>query len=280
MKARIIEIIGPPGVGKSTIYQSLCKTWKPGFPWVYPDVLMTSKLDFYSFRKWLIFNLRIKLGKRLTKTIPVDYGMRFAGQQQDLANFCWKYITDIQFYDDEEINKRFRSAYFLFKTFCTYQAILENGPAKPCIVEEGFLQKSFIIKDKEEDDQEMNELLDEYLRLIPLPHAIIYIDTPDSKEIVKRLRGRSKVIASHNGKDDDALLRDIENWQQVQQNILEKLQNGGVQIVRINGKAPVKDNVFILKELLKKMSNTPRSAPANGRNETMLNLSKAVKQIF
>jgi deoxyadenosine/deoxycytidine kinase len=280
MKPRIIEIIGPPGVGKSTIYQSLCKKWKPGSQWVYPDVLLTSKLDFYSFRKWLIFHVRIMLGKRLTKTIPVDYGLRFAGQQQDLAKFCWEYITDIQFYDDEEIDKRFRSAYFLFKTFCTYQAILEQVPAKPCIIQEGFLQKSFFIRNEDDDEQLMNELLNKYLGLIPLPHTIIYIDTPDRKEIVKRLRGRSKVIASHFGKDDAALLLDIEKWQQAQQNILEKLQNAGVQIVRINGKAPVKENVLIIKELLKKMDDAPSTGPVMAVNGLKLNLLKAVKQIF
>jgi thymidylate kinase len=206
--------------------------------------------------------------------------VRFARQQQNLAKFCWKYITEMQFYDDEEINMRFRSAYFLFKTFCTYQVILEKTPDKPCIIQEGFLQKSFFISDEEKDDQEMNELLNEYVRLIPLPHAIIYIDTPDRKEIVKRLRGRSKVIASHHGKDEAALLRDIEKWQQAQQNILEKLQNAGVQIIRINGKAPVKENVFIIRELLKKMNNAPNAVHVNVRNGAMLNLLSAVKQII
>jgi len=263
MKTKIIEIIGPPGVGKSTIYQSLCKTWKPGSPWVYPDVLLTSKPAFFSFRKRLVYNLSLLLGKKLTKTIPVEFGLRFAGQQQDLANFCWAYIADIQFYEDRDINKRFRSAYFLFKTFCTYQAILEKTPAKPCIVQEGFLQKSFFIKDKDDDDEMINELLNDYLRLIPLPYAIIYIDTPDSKEIVKRLRGRSKTIVSHYGKDDTALQRDIETWQHAQQKILEKLKKAGVLIVTINGMAPVKENVTTIKELLKQIDDVREAGPAN-----------------
>jgi adenylate kinase family enzyme len=279
MKPKIIEIIGPPGVGKSTIYQSLCKTWKPGSQWVYPDVLI-SRFDLFSFRKRLIFHLRIALGEKLTKTVPVDYGLRFAGQQQDLAKFCWKYLSEIQFYDDGEVDKRFRSAYFLFKIFCTYQAIIEKAPAKPCIIEEGFLQKSFFIRNEEVDEQLINELLNKYLLLIPLPHAIIYIDMPDRKEIVKRLRGRSKTIASHHGKDDDALLRDIEKWQQAQQHILEKLQNAGVQIVRINGKVPVKENVFIIKELLKKIDDASKAGIVNARNGFKGNLLKTMKQIF
>jgi adenylate kinase family enzyme len=263
MKTKIIEIIGPPGVGKSTIYQSLCKTWKPGSPWIYPDVLLTARPGFFSFRKRLIYNLSLLLGKKLIKTVPVDYGVRFAGQHQDLAKFCWEYIAEIQFYEDRDIDKRFRSAYFLFKTFCTYQAIFEKAPAKPCIIQEGFLQKSFFIRDKEEDDQLINELLNNYLQLIPLPYAIIYIDTPDSKEIVKRLRGRSKTIVSHYGKDDTALQRDVEKWRHAQQKILEKLKQAGVMIVQINGKQSVKENVTIIKELLKDIDDAREAGPAN-----------------
>ncbi len=263
MKTKIIEIVGPPGVGKSTIYQSLCKTWKPGSPWVYPDVLLTAKPGFFSFRKWLVYNLSLLLGKKLIKTVPVDYGVRFAGQQQGLAKFCWEYLAEIQFYEDRDINKRFRSTYFLFRTFCMYQAILEKAPAKPCMIEEGFLQKSFFVRDKEADDQLINELLNNYLQLIPLPYAIIYMDTPDSKEIVKRLRGRSKTIVSHYGIDDTALQRDVERWRHAQQKVLEILKKAGVLIVQINGMAPVKENVTIIKKLLKEIDDAREGSPAN-----------------
>jgi adenylate kinase family enzyme len=263
MKTKIIEIIGPPGVGKSTIYQSLCKSWKPGSPWVYPDVLLTTRPGFFSFRKWLVYKLSMLLGKKLIKTIPVDYGVRFAGQQQELAKFCWEYLAEIQFYEDRDINKRFRSTYFLFRTFCMYQVILEKAPAKPCIIQEGFLQKSFFIRDKEEDDQLINELLNNYLQLIPLPYAIIYMDTPDSKEIVKRLRGRSKIIVSHYGIDDTALQRDVEKWRHAQQKILEILKKAGVLIVQINGMAPVKENVAIIKKLLKEIDDAREGDAAN-----------------
>lgn len=257
MKAKIIEIIGPPGIGKSTIYKSLCKIWKPGSQWVYPDVLMAVPPPLSSIREWLAYNLRLLMNKKLTKSIPVDYGLRFDGQQQKLAEFCWKHLSsETQLNGGQEFNKRFRSAYFLFATFCMYQAIFEKAPVKPCIIEEGFLQKSFFIRTDEEDDQLANDLLNNYLHLVPLPYAIIYIDTPDTIEIVKRLRARKKIIVSHIDKDDEALQRDIEKWQQTQHVVLEKLKSAGVLILRINGKQPVKENVTAIIELLKKADNS------------------------
>ncbi|THU39360.1 hypothetical protein FAM09_12680 [Niastella caeni] len=271
MNSKIIEIIGPPGVGKSTIYKSLCKIWKPGSQWVYPDVLMAIPPPVSSFKKWLVYHLRLLMRKKLTKSIPVDYGLRFDGQQQKLAEFCWKHLSDTQLNGDKEINKRFRSAYFLFATFCIYQAILEKAPEKPCVIEEGFLQKSFFIRADEKDDQLTNDLLNNYLHLVPLPYAIIYIDTPDTNEIVKRLRGRKKTIASHMEKDDEALRRDIERWKHTQNFILEKLKNAGVLILRINGKQPVKENVSAIIELLKKVARMRETGHANISNESSLN---------
>jgi thymidylate kinase len=271
MKTKIIEIIGPPGVGKSTIYQSLCNTWKPGSRWIYPDLLLTTRPGIFSPGKWLGYHGRILLHKKLTKTIPVEFGLRFAAEQQELADFCWKYISYIQFYNKEEINKRFRAAYFLFTTFGMYQAIFEKAPADPCIIQEGFLQKSFFIQDNR-NEQLTNSLLDTYLHLVPLPYAVIYMDTPESSEIVKRLMGRNKVIASHLDKDAAALQRDVEHWQQAQHKILERLKSAGVLIVRINGMQPVGENVSSIKKLLNEITDTQEAANADLRNKSTLNL--------
>ncbi|OQP57734.1 hypothetical protein A3860_08890 [Niastella vici] len=272
MKPKIIEIIGPPGVGKSAIYKSLCRTWKPGSQWAYPDVLLTARPHFFSARKWLAYHLRMVLHRKLTKTIPVEYGLRFAAKEQELAAFCWKLISYIQFYNDDEINQRYRSAYFLFTTFSTYQAVLENASEKPCIIEEGFLQKSFFIRDTKVDEPLTNCMLDKYLQLAPLPYAVIYMDIPDNSEIVKRLRGRNKIIASHSGKDDAALLRDIENWRHVQHIILEKIQQAGVGVVRFNGHQPVKENVARIIKLLKKIETTRDAGSENNKEGSTLNL--------
>lgn len=277
MKSKVIEIIGPPGVGKSTIYQSLCRKWESASEWVYPELLLTAKPSLLSVRNWLWYKMRRLLHKKPVKSVPVDYGLRFDVDQQLLAKFCWKHLSDNSFYDDGDTNKRFRSAYFLFTTFCLYQAIIEKAAAKPCIIDEGLLQRSFFIKDNDADDQRAKELLNEYLSLVPLPYAIIYIDTPDTGEVVKRLRGRSKVIASHSGKDDDGLRRDIEKWRNIQEKILENMKCAGVSIIRINSILPVKENVAQIIKMLSNLNqprNTTETATVNASIKSAL---KAIK---
>jgi hypothetical protein len=235
-------------------------------------VLLASRPGIFSPGKWLGYHGRILLRKKLTKTIPVEYGLRFAAEQQELADFCWKYISHIQFYDRSVINQRFRSAYFLFTTFSMYQAILEKAPADPCIIQEGFLQKSFFIHDGPFNEQLTNSLLEQYLHLVPLPYAVIYMNMPDINEIIKRLRSRNKVIASHFDKDDDALRNDIEKWQHAQHKILEGLKSAGVLIVQINGKQPVRENVSSIKKWLHEIADMREAGLANLQDESALNL--------
>jgi len=277
MKSKVIEIIGPPGVGKSTIYQALCKKWDPGSRWIYPEMLLTNKPSLFSTKKWLVYQMRMLLHRKPIKTIPVEYGLRFDEQQQELAKFCWKYLSDTHFFEDKDTNKRFRSAYFLFTAFCLYQAIIEKATVNPCIIEEGLLQKSLFIKEDGTDEQLMQNLLNKYLRLVPLPYAIIYIDTPDTNEVVKRLRGRNKVIASHFGKDDEGLRRDIEKWRHIQDRILEDMKKQGVGIIRINGMQPVNENVAQILKMLKNYKDVrdTEAVRANNVQLSKLNPQKA-----
>jgi hypothetical protein len=84
---------------------------------------LIAKTGFFEYRKWLVYHLRLLSHKKLTKAIPVEYGWRFARQHKKLAKSCWDMLSDTRVFTDREVNERFRSAHFLFATFCTYQAI-------------------------------------------------------------------------------------------------------------------------------------------------------------
>lgn len=258
MRTGIIEIIGPPGVGKTAIYDSICKTWHLKSKWIYPEALMAFQSQTSGLKKIIDFKLRKVLGKKVSGSIPVDYGLRFAANNQPLSEFYWSHLSNVQVYANEENSMRFRSAYFLFSDFCKYQAVAELKLNIPCIINEGLLQKSFMIN---KDDAFMKDALVRYLPLLPLPDAIFYINT-NKHLIVQRLLNRKKVIASQAGRDYNGLLADTERWQNLLDLVLEKMHSRHIPIYNIDGEKTIRENVSYLKAILnKQLYNSCTSIP-------------------
>lgn len=141
----------------------------------------------------------------------------------------------------------FRHAYFLYDDFSTYQAIAEKRHPKPCLIEEGFFQKSFLIH---EDKQVMEDILDEYLAVLPLPHAVIELDTENVDLIIQRLKTRKKTIPSHQNKTDKELVLETEKWQYLNRLVYDKLRAKNVLVHRMDGGKPLNEKVALLESTL------------------------------
>ncbi|SHF39316.1 hypothetical protein [Flavisolibacter ginsengisoli] len=247
-KTKTIEIIGPPGIGKSTFYKSLCKTWNNNLNWVYQNRLLAPpKPKLSEFKIWLQYQFHMIANKDGNRDIPVDYGLRFVEDHKELGLFFWNHLSGINSCMDKEIGKSFRSAYFLFKDFCRYQAIFDSISSKPCIIDEGFLQKSFLLQDNE---KLMAEIVTEYLHLIPLPSSVIYINTTDANIIIDRICNRKKIIASHFRKDKNELIAETEKWQYLFSIIIEKLTRNNIPVLCIDGERPIDENVRYINSVL------------------------------
>jgi deoxyadenosine/deoxycytidine kinase len=251
MEQRIIEIIGPPGVGKSTLYKSLRNTWTQESSWIYQEALLIpDKPNVLDFINWIEYHTKKILGKRFSKSIKADFGLRFASNNPDLANFFWSNLSDSRIFNNQEVDKRFRSAYYLFYDFCRYQAILDKDFDRPCIINEGLLQKSFFVN---KDESMMCDLLNRYLSLLPLPRAVIFINTSNTDIILSRLQNRGKTLASHVGKSDLELIEDIKKWQQMLQLVVEKVTALNVAVLNIDAERPIKENVNHLNKILQSL---------------------------
>ena len=250
MDSKIIEMVGPPGIGKTTLYESLCRAWHPSATWIYQEALLNPEPPFTAPGKWMVYHAKKLLGQKIAKSIPIDNGLRFIEHHPELSDFLWSHLSDSRTYTGNETDKRFRAAYFLFLDFCRYQAISQHASLKPCLVNEGLLQKSFFIN---EEEAYVLDRITKYTSLLPLPRAVIYMDTPDKSVILRRLQARKKVIASHWGKDEPALLRDIEKWQHTLKATLKKLQAQNVPICYIDGTRPLDENVLSVMNILSQL---------------------------
>jgi deoxyadenosine/deoxycytidine kinase len=177
----------------------------------------------------------------------VELGLKFVKEHKELADFIWRNISENET-GVQEVGQRFRSAYFAFKHFCRYQKIMESYNDKPCIIEEGLLQKSFLIRDNE---KEMLEAVHDYLYLVPLPKAIIYLNTSDAKVILDRLKSRKKTLPNHKDKNDKLLLENIERWQFLFDDIAKSLSKFNIPVYNVDGSKTVKENVQLINHILK-----------------------------
>lgn len=249
-RTKIIEFIGPPGVGKSTVYKSLCKKWNTQSNWICQDqILPIEKPPISETRFWLEYQLRKLIKKIGNNNIHEDFGLQFVADNKVLAHFLWDHLAHSNAYDKEEVDKKFRSAYYLFRDFCRYQAIWDSKSSKPCIIDEGLFVKSFFIL---HDEQAIADIMEQYIPLRPLPHAVVYINTTQTDIIVDRLLSRKKVIASHKGKERDELQRDIQKWQFLFSIVTEKMERCKIPVYYIDGLKPVKENVILLDSILDK----------------------------
>lgn len=253
MQLNIVEIIGPPGIGKSTVYKSLCKTWKPNSNWTYPEILLSDKQPkITDVSKWVEFQAKRLFGKKITKKVNQNQGLKFINAFPQLANFYWSYLSSDSTSNSTEIDKSFRSAHLLFSDFCTYQAIADTPSTKPCLVNEGLLQKSFLLN---ENEDYVTELVDSYFKLIPIPRAIIYLNSVNRDVIIQRLINRSKVIATHQGKDSNQLLYDIELWQMYLNKIAGKAIELKIPVIKVEGESPINETVKNLQAQLDQLKN-------------------------
>jgi hypothetical protein len=249
MCAKIVEIIGSPGIGKSTIYDALSKSWESGSCWISQEALLMPRLSVKHFKSSLKYQLLTMMGRKAKKSIPMEYGLRFIREHQDLAHFCWNHLSDQETYRNDEIDKRYRSTFLLNTDFCRYQAIMESECDKPCIINEGLLQKSFLILD---DKNKMEEVAGKYIPLLPLPHAVIHINTMDKSIITSRLLNRKKILPSHHGKSIKELIDDIEKWQYLTACIIEIMNLKKIPVYNINAERPVAENVSLIKRFFNK----------------------------
>ena len=249
MQPRIIEVIGAPGSGKSTIYDALCQRWRHSSNWIYPGALLYQNRADRTIRQSFEYFLRCALKKKLHAPITTNDGIRYIKCNDVFASYCLQLLSDPDYVQSNDIASKYRSIYFLYRDFCLRQAILDAAPDKPCLVDEGFLQKSFLVS---RATQNIGQIIDKYIHLMTTPLAVIVVAVADIEVLLRRIRSRKKVIASHIGMTDSELRKDLEFWVATQSLIAKKAKETGIFVFEIDGQVSIRTNVNIINKVVSK----------------------------
>jgi adenylate kinase len=254
--ARIVELCGLAGAGKSTIFQGMITHWSTNARWIPAQFLFPQeKLKFDSLSKFIL-----SLEKKFTTSegniderTMKKYGDRFLALNPDFIDACWNNIFSTNQDRSKGSDLRYDKARYLYMTFQKVQFLQENQTHKTTVLDEGLVHRvanGFYRQDNPDDEKgEIYNLLN----LMPVPDALVYIET-DVEEVARRLLNRKKVTISH----QDLSLEELEKSSRLALErmaiVLQNLKNRDVPILYVNSKAEIGTNAKAIINFAEKLN--------------------------
>lgn len=232
--AGIIEIFGPPGVGKTTICKAVEARWKNSSNWIPANQIFPPLNSNH-----LLSRIKYKLLDSVIQSSGIDKSKIKAAEKKFVANHpklidaYWKNICFSVNTNTKGPDIRFDKVKFLQNRIQKIQFITDYQTEKLCLVDEGIVHMiPGAIYKQDSTDAKETEIID-ILQLCPLPLAIINIDT-DTKEIAHRLSRRNKVIPMHQNLSKSELEAITQLSKDRRRIIIDILGRIGVPILRVD----------------------------------------------
>lgn len=238
--ARIVELGGPPGVGKSTLFNEMSAQWSIESSWIPAHFLYPQqKLRFDSLSSLLLsFERKFTISEgNVDERELKEYGDRFIAQYPSFINACWNNIFSVH-HSSNGTDLRFDKARYLFDTLQKFQFLAENKINKTSVLDEGLIHRLanglYRQKDLDAEKEEIYNLV----QVMPLPDAFIYIKT-DVEEIARRLYNRKKVIISHKSLSLAELENSCRQSLERMSIVLENVAKRDIPVLHVNSKQEI-----------------------------------------
>lgn len=212
---KIVELIGPSGVGKTSICQQFKKDWKFDYNWVPYDYVKHSREKLLKGYIRKVFNRFIPLllnKKNSVEATRIVNEWKFIDQKNetflgdkysDLKSTVMDLVEDHCHKGFDGSDKRFITIYMIMWSIAhieTIKTVKEDD--RLCILKqgEGFVSRIMHLNTPSFHE----EALMKYLNVIPFPDILIQLDVhPD--EIMRRIKHRERRSTLHKGMDEKVI---------------------------------------------------------------------------
>lgn len=229
--SKIIEITGPPSVGKTTIYKELSRRWDKESSWA-PKSEFIPKVSKAKFgtTDYLIIKTRKIFAKPLFDEQTIKEGSyKFLKDNPEFVSLCWKLIDKNRKQDHLGVDNRFRSAFYLYSVFGTYQSIVDSDDQRICVTDELLIHRIIQITSEQLNTNDISL----FAQYVPLPDTLILLDAP-AEVLTQRSMERERKIIRHENKSLEGLIELAEIDRKRLKLTANNIEKRGVKLLTID----------------------------------------------
>lgn len=242
---KTVEIIGPSGAGKTSIYNNLRTIWKDDYRWVTFDDMnrSKSKMIFRYFKKaYNIFFDLLPIAKNINQNknhVDEEWGfinyrdsIYLGASYKELKTVLMDLIGEhcAKWYDGSD--RRFVTIYMMMWSMGYWEKIYSrNNDDRLYILKQG---EGFVSRIMHLSSPSFDEIaLQKYLSHIPMPDVLIFLDV-NVEKILNRIKTRERLSTLHTGMTDETLFDYTQKTISHFQIAMETASKNGVSVYRVD----------------------------------------------
>lgn len=234
--AKIVEFIGPPASGKSTVYRHLRKLWKKDDLWK-----PFQKIDFNGDCKKQkikkLINKFLRREKKIREQELESGKQKFINKNPDFMDFLWEVIS-VRPREINGLDLRFQLFNYFLKQCVKHEKISKNTFPGYCVIEEGLVHNIGIVKTSKKNYE---ELLKDLIKMLNFPEVIFYFRiTPE--ELLKRKLMRERILSSEKDLTKEQLFLNCIKAVKNKEKKVKVLKNLPIQVYTIDALKSPEEN--------------------------------------